>query len=102
MDTVSLNLAKIRRRVEVPTSIPGLVTKCVLVMTFLDGVPLTQLDKHTSGLSEAKRKASFRTVRCVALLGCYEAAQASIIVSWALPGCSTCGTTWQTRCICCL
>jgi ABC1 atypical kinase-like domain len=66
MDMISLNLAKIRPRVEVPTSIPGLVTKRVLVMKFLDGVPMTQLAKFTSGLSVAKQKAAFKRVRCAA------------------------------------
>jgi ABC1 atypical kinase-like domain len=75
MDMISLNLAKIRPRVEVPTSIPGLVTKRVLVMKFLDGVPMTQLATFTSGLSVAKQKAAFKRVRCAALTSCYTAVQ---------------------------
>jgi predicted unusual protein kinase regulating ubiquinone biosynthesis (AarF/ABC1/UbiB family) len=31
----------------VPRSVPSMVTDRLLVMTFLDGVPITRLDRHT-------------------------------------------------------
>ena len=65
MDTVSENLKGMRRRVIVPNSIPGLVTDRVLVMTYLNGVPLTQLHNHASDLPEWKKKAAVKRVRCM-------------------------------------
>jgi predicted unusual protein kinase regulating ubiquinone biosynthesis (AarF/ABC1/UbiB family) len=65
MDQTNENLKAIRSRVVVPHSIPGLVTERVLVMTYLDGVPLTQLEKHVQNISPAKKKAAFKRVRCL-------------------------------------
>ena len=62
MDTVGENLKAIRSRVVIPTSIPGLVTDRVLVMSYLNGVPLTQLHKHASDLPEWKKKAAIKQV----------------------------------------
>lgn len=63
MDTVAESLKAIRSRVVIPTSIPGLVTDRVLVMSFLDGVPLTQLSRHTSNLSDAQKTVAMKRVR---------------------------------------
>jgi predicted unusual protein kinase regulating ubiquinone biosynthesis (AarF/ABC1/UbiB family) len=32
----------------VPRSVPGMVTGRLLVMDFLDGVPITRLERHTA------------------------------------------------------
>jgi predicted unusual protein kinase regulating ubiquinone biosynthesis (AarF/ABC1/UbiB family) len=63
MDTVAKNLKPIQRRVVIPRSVPGLVTNRMLVMHYLDGVPLTQLGRHTRSLSEAKKRAAMKRVR---------------------------------------
>ena len=42
-----LLLQKLNHRIEVPRSVPGLVTDRLLVMSFLEGVPITRLDRHT-------------------------------------------------------
>lgn len=63
MDQTHHTLRAIRNRVVVPHSIPGLVTDRVLVMNYLDGVPLTQLGKHVKNQSPAKQKAAFKRVR---------------------------------------
>ena len=41
--------------VVVPRSVPGLVTRRVLTMGFVDGVPLTRLEGHVSRLKLPKR-----------------------------------------------
>jgi predicted unusual protein kinase regulating ubiquinone biosynthesis (AarF/ABC1/UbiB family) len=64
MDTVAEELKPIRARVVVPTSVPGLVTDRLLVMKYLDGVPLTQLGSKMSGYSDAQKKAGLTRVRC--------------------------------------
>ena len=63
MDTVAENLRPIRSRVVIPRSVPGLVTRRMLVMEFLEGVPLTQLGSRVSGLSAAAKKAAMTRVR---------------------------------------
>lgn len=62
MDVTCKSLRSIRHRVLVPHSVPGLVTNRVLTMSYLEGVPLTKLDRHVMGIPEFKRKAAFRTV----------------------------------------
>lgn len=39
---VCSNLSHLRKHITIPHSVPGLVTKRVLVMNFVDGVPLTE------------------------------------------------------------
>lgn len=41
------SLQKLNHRIEVPRSVPGMVTDRLLVMNFLDGVPITRLERHT-------------------------------------------------------
>lgn len=70
MDTVAEELKGICSRVVVPTSVPGLVTDRLLVMQYLDGVPLTQLGSKMSGYTEAQKRVGLKRVRfahCVAL-----------------------------------
>lgn len=62
MDTVAADLRGIRRRVVVPTSVPGLVTREVLVMDYIDGMPLSKLGSVTTDMSEQKRKMAFKRV----------------------------------------
>lgn len=63
MDTVAENLRAIRNRVVIPRSVPGLVTRRVLVMEYLDGVPLTQLGSRVSNLSAVQKKMAMTRVR---------------------------------------
>jgi hypothetical protein len=62
MDTVAGNLKPIRSRVVIPTSVPGLVTDRMLVMSYLDGLPLTQLGTRAN-LSEEQKRMALRRVR---------------------------------------
>jgi aarF domain-containing kinase len=68
MDTVAKNLKHIHRRVIIPRSVPGLVTKRMLIMDYLDGVPLTQLASRTANLSEAKKIVAMKRVRSLLLV----------------------------------
>eukprot|EP00798_Chlamydomonas_sp_ICE-L_P027625 gene27625-7262_t len=52
MDTIARNLSDISKRVTVPRSVPGLVTQRLLVMSLIDGTPLTEAGKVMDGLSE--------------------------------------------------
>jgi hypothetical protein len=63
MDTIAHDLRAIRSRVAIPTSVPGLVTDRMLVMQYLDGVPLTQLGSKMAGLSAAERRMGLKRVR---------------------------------------
>lgn len=56
MDLVADHLKPLRGRVAVPRSIPGLVTPRLLVMEFMDGIPMTKLAEKTRGLSEKRKK----------------------------------------------
>ncbi|KAL3146246.1 hypothetical protein ABBQ32_002949 [Trebouxia sp. C0010 RCD-2024] len=51
MDSIAEHLKVMKSTVAVPQSIPGLVTKGILVMTFLEGEQITRLKEHTAGLS---------------------------------------------------
>lgn len=46
----------ISKKIEIPRSVPGLVTRRLLVMNFLDGVQITRLGDKTKNLSRKKRK----------------------------------------------
>lgn len=46
----------ISKKIEIPRSIPGLVTRRLLVMNFLDGLQITRLGDKTKKLSHKKRK----------------------------------------------
>ena len=62
MDQVHRHLHKsMRGRVVVPCSIPGLVTKRVMVMDYLPGLPISQLASRTAHLpARVKAAASNR------------------------------------------
>ncbi|KAF5841271.1 ABC1/COQ8 ser/thr kinase [Dunaliella salina] len=62
MDSIALHLRPIQDRVVVPRSVPGLVTPRLLVMEFMEGIPLTDLGSHTQGLSEAKKRAAKKRI----------------------------------------
>ncbi|GMH36923.1 hypothetical protein BSKO_04796 [Bryopsis sp. KO-2023] len=56
MDSIANSLQNISDRVSVPRSIPGLVTPRVLVMRFMEGVPLRELGSRTQKLSARKKR----------------------------------------------
>ena len=64
MDSVARAFEPIRSRIEVPKSIPGLVTDRLLVMNFLDGVPITKMRdaKEFQNLSVATKRMAARRV----------------------------------------
>lgn len=51
-------MQRLSRTLEVPRSVPGLVTKGLLVMNFIEGDQITRLGERTKGLS-ARRGPSF-------------------------------------------
>ncbi|KAL0038379.1 hypothetical protein WJX77_004264 [Trebouxia sp. C0004] len=55
MDSIAEHLKVMKSAVAVPQSIPGLVTKDILVMTFLEGEQISRLKDHTAGLSVFER-----------------------------------------------
>eukprot|EP00238_Polyblepharides_amylifera_P014371 CAMPEP_0196587874 /NCGR_PEP_ID=MMETSP1081-20130531/58874_1 /TAXON_ID=36882 /ORGANISM="Pyramimonas amylifera, Strain CCMP720" /LENGTH=432 /DNA_ID=CAMNT_0041910197 /DNA_START=162 /DNA_END=1460 /DNA_ORIENTATION=+ len=62
MDAISDNLKSMKRQVCIPRSVPGLVTKRVLVMDYLEGVQLAELSRLTQAYSERARKAAARRI----------------------------------------
>lgn len=63
MDSVHKHLKKaMRGRVVVPRSIPGLVTKRVLVMDYLRGVPLTKLGSRMKNIPPRMKPAASERV----------------------------------------
>jgi len=60
MDGIADNLKGIQRRVKIPRSVPGLVTKRMLVMDYLDGVQVTRLGNYN--LSESQRKMAAKRI----------------------------------------
>ena len=44
------------KKIEIPRSVPGLVTRQLLVMNFLDGTQITRLGDKVKNLSKKKRK----------------------------------------------
>jgi len=62
MDTIAHHLRGIRQRIEIPRSIPGLVTRRLLVMQFLEGVPLTEAGSKLRDLSQMKRDAAKKRI----------------------------------------
>lgn len=56
MDQIAESLRHISDRVSVPRSIPGLVTPRLLVMHYMNGIPLAELKSRTSGLSRRKQQ----------------------------------------------
>lgn len=62
MDTISEHLAPIASRLQVPRSVGGLVTQRLLVMSFLEGVPLQEASRKVSGLSARRRELAKRLI----------------------------------------
>ncbi|BDA44687.1 probable AarF domain-containing protein kinase 1 [Coccomyxa sp. Obi] len=62
MDAVADNLKGLRKTLEVPRSVGGLVTKRLLVMNFIEGDQITRLAHRTRGLSQRKKKAASRRI----------------------------------------
>lgn len=62
MDTIAHHLRDVRDHIEVPRSIPGLVTKRLLVMSFLSGAPLLEAGKKLAELSPLKREQGKRRI----------------------------------------
>eukprot|EP00976_Prorocentrum_cordatum_P079372 1183522-Prorocentrum_minimum.AAC.2 len=57
MDVIADNLKAIQRRVKIPRSVPGLVTKRMLVMDYLDGVQVMRLGDYDLSASQRKMAA---------------------------------------------
>lgn len=75
MDSVALALHDISDRVVVPRSIPGLVTRRMLIMEYVDGLPLNQLASRTAGMSELAKRTAKKRVR-------FSPAQRVIMGTW--------------------
>jgi hypothetical protein len=56
MDAIASHLSPIASRVAVPRSVPGLVTRRVMAMTFMEGTPLMQLQDKVAHLPKWKRE----------------------------------------------
>ncbi len=52
----------ISKKIEIPRSVPGLVTRRLLVMNFLDGLQITRLGDKTKNLSRKKRKVAVERI----------------------------------------
>lgn len=52
----------ISKKIEIPRSVPGLVTRRLLVMNFLDGLQITRLGDKTKKLSGKKRKVAVERI----------------------------------------
>ena len=64
MDAVARQFEKLRHKIVVPRSIPTMVTEKMLVMDFLDGVPITQMRDHVKfqNLGEATKRLAARRI----------------------------------------
>ncbi|KXZ54564.1 hypothetical protein GPECTOR_4g629 [Gonium pectorale] len=62
MDTISDHLAPLSRRLAIPRSVGGLVTRRALVMSFVEGVPLLEASSRVSQLSPLARQAAKRLI----------------------------------------
>jgi predicted unusual protein kinase regulating ubiquinone biosynthesis (AarF/ABC1/UbiB family) len=56
MDTIAQHLQQLSHSVRVPRSVPGLVSKRLMVMTYMDGLPLLQLKDKVAHLPQWKRE----------------------------------------------
>ena len=52
----------ISKKIEIPRSVPGLVTRRLLVMNFLNGLQITRLGDKTKKLSGKKRKVAVERI----------------------------------------
>ncbi len=55
MDAIARHLSPISSRVVVPRSVPGLVTKRLLTMEFMEGLPLLQLADKITDMPQWKK-----------------------------------------------
>ncbi|CAD7702937.1 unnamed protein product [Ostreobium quekettii] len=62
MDIIAQNLRSISKRVIIPRSVPGLVTPRLLVMHYVNGIPLRSLQSRTAGLSLRKQRIAKRRI----------------------------------------
>lgn len=56
MDTIAEHLRELSAHVTVPRSVPSLVSKRLMVMSFIDGLPLLQLKDKVAHLPQWKRE----------------------------------------------
>lgn len=50
------------KKISIPRSIPGLVTRRILVMNFIDGLQITRLADKTKKLSAGQRKRAMKLI----------------------------------------
>ena len=64
MNAVARQFDGLGHKIRVPRSIPSLVTSKLLVMDFIDGIPITKMKDHVGfqNLSEATRRLAARTI----------------------------------------
>ena len=62
MDTIATHLADLRDDLAVPRSVPGLVTRRVLTMGFIDGDSITRVKSRVARMPAAARRAAARRV----------------------------------------
>lgn len=56
MDTIAQHLRELSAHVAVPRSVPGLVSRRLMVMSFMNGLPLLQLRDKVAHLPQWKRE----------------------------------------------
>jgi predicted unusual protein kinase regulating ubiquinone biosynthesis (AarF/ABC1/UbiB family) len=56
MDTIAQHLSVLSSAISVPRSVPGLVSQRLMVMTFMEGLPLLQLRDKVAHLPKWKRE----------------------------------------------
>eukprot|EP00878_Enallax_costatus_P021138 GHUV01022371.1.p1 GENE.GHUV01022371.1~~GHUV01022371.1.p1 ORF type:complete len:637 (+),score=223.29 GHUV01022371.1:216-1913(+) len=62
MDTIAEHLRELSAHVTVPRSVPGLVSRRLMVMSFIDGLPLLQLRDKVAHLPQWKREKAARRI----------------------------------------
>lgn len=64
MDAVARQFDGLGHKIKVPRSVPSMVTKRLLVMEFLDGIPITQMKDNVAfqNLSEATKRLAARRI----------------------------------------
>lgn len=56
MDTIAQHLSQLSHSVRVPRSVPGLVSRRLMVMSFMEGLPLLQLKDKVAHMPQWKRE----------------------------------------------
>lgn len=62
MDAVARQFDGLGHKICVPKSVPGMVTPRLLVMSYLDGIPITRMKDRIEGLSEATKRLASRRI----------------------------------------